>query len=187
MAQAQAVARGAAKVVEVAVGQLGQSLKLRLAVDLELAFENMPRGRAAQALMRLVDRGQQFHVGRSVVALVARPPGRLGRNPPDAKIISNRPSGLRPTEAGHALDISSQKPFGAPPLKRILVKAEQALHPAVHLRAAASGKPHTLPGRKKCLDLNQTQLLCSKHADHPSSDLARSDSPFRLILHWKRV
>src|ERR1019366_8189821 len=54
--------------------------------------------------------------------------------------------------------------------------AEQTLHPAVNLRATASGKPHTLRGRKKCLDLNQTQLLCSKRADHPASAC-----PLRLL------
>jgi hypothetical protein len=31
------------------------------------------------------------------------------------------------------------------------------------------GKPRTLRGRKNCLDLNQAQLLCFEHADHPSS------------------
>src|ERR1019366_7606894 len=75
--------------------------------------------------------------------------------------------------------------------------AEQALYPAVNLRAAASYKPHTLRGSKKCLDLNQTQLLGSKHADHPSSacplrllqaHLAlESTPPLRLILRWTRV
>jgi hypothetical protein len=56
------------------------------------------------------------------------------------------------------------------------VMAEQALHPAVNLCAPATGEPHTLRGRKECLDLNQTQLLCSKHADHPSSAC-----PLRLL------
>src|ERR1019366_2302236 len=75
--------------------------------------------------------------------------------------------------------------------------AEQALYPAVNLRAATSHKPHTLRGGKKCLDLYQTQLLCSKHADHPSSacplqllqaHLAlESTPPLRLILRWTRV
>jgi hypothetical protein len=47
VAQAQAVARRAAQVVEVAVGQSHQPLKLRLAVALELSLENMARGRTA--------------------------------------------------------------------------------------------------------------------------------------------
>ena len=67
-----------------AVGELGQPLKLGLAVDLELALEDVPRGRAAQALVRLVDCGQQFHVRRGVMALEAWPRGGLGRDPPDA-------------------------------------------------------------------------------------------------------
>jgi hypothetical protein len=47
--------------------------------------------------------------------------------------------------------------------------AEQTVDPAVNLRATATGEPHTLGGGKKRLDLNQTQLLGSKHADHPCS------------------
>jgi len=54
--------------------------------------------------------------------------------------------------------------------------AEQALYPAVNLRATASDKPHTLRGDKKRLDLNQTQLICSKHVDHSSSAC-----PLRLL------
>jgi len=109
------------------MGQLRQPLKLGLAVNLELALENMPRG-------------------------------------------------LRPAESSHVLDVGPQNPFGAPLLQRVFVMAEQALHPAVNLPAPATGEPHTLRGRKKCLDLNQTQLLCSKHADHPSSAC-----PLRLL------
>ena len=40
----QAVTRRVVKVVEVAIGQLRQPLKLGLAINLELALENMPRG-----------------------------------------------------------------------------------------------------------------------------------------------
>src|ERR1039457_3753942 len=157
----------------------------------------MPRGRAAEPLVRLIDCGQQLDVRRGVVALVARPPGGLDGDPPDANIAANQPRGLRPAEPSHALDVGPQRPFRTPPLKRVLVMAVQALYPAVNLRAAASYKPHTLRGSKKCLDLNQTQLLCSKHADHPSSacplrllqaHLAlESTPPLRLILRWTRV
>jgi hypothetical protein len=78
VAQAQAVARALAQVVEVAVGQRCQPLELSLAVDLELSLENMPRGRAAEPLVRLIDCSQQLDVRRGIVALVARPPGGLG-------------------------------------------------------------------------------------------------------------
>src|ERR1039458_7713806 len=121
----------------------------------------------------------------------------LGRDPSGLDIDTNQPRGLRPAESGHVLDVGPKKPLGAPLLKRVLVMAEQTLHPAVNLRAPATGEPHTLRGSKKCLDLNQTQLLCSKHADHPSSacplrllqaHLAlESTPPLRLILRWTRV
>jgi hypothetical protein len=170
---AQAVARALAQVVEVAVGQSGQPL------------------------VRLVDRGQQFHVGGSVTTLETRPLRGLGHDPPRLDIAANQPCELRPAESGHTLDVGPQKPLGAPLLKRVLVMAEQALYPAVNLRATASGKPHTLRGAKKRLDFHQTQLLCSKHADHPSSACplgllqahlaSESTSGSRLILRWTRV
>jgi hypothetical protein len=72
-----------------------------------------------------------------------------------------------------------------PLLKPVSVMAKQALHPSRNLHAAATGKPHSLPGGKKRPDLRQTQLACSKHADrHPQ--FARSDSS-RLAFRWKRV
>ena len=64
VAQAQAVARAMAQVVEMAVGELGQPLKLRLAVNLKLSLQNMPRGRAAEPFVRFVDGSQQFDVRR---------------------------------------------------------------------------------------------------------------------------
>ena len=96
---AQAVARSAAQVVEVAVGKLRQPLELGLAVDLELALENMPRGRAAQALVRLINGGQQFDVCRGVMALEAGPPEGLAAIRPSLEIAANQPRGLRPAEA----------------------------------------------------------------------------------------
>ncbi len=128
---------------------------------------------------------------------VARARGGLGGDLADADIAANQPRGLRPAEPRHALHVGPQQPFGPPLLERVFVMAEQALHPAVNLRAAATFKPHTVRGRKKCLDLNQAQLLCTKHADHPSSacplrllqaHLALESTPgFRLILRWTRV
>jgi hypothetical protein len=46
----------------------GQALELSLAVDLELALENVPRGRAVQPLVGFIDSGQQSHVGLPVAA-----------------------------------------------------------------------------------------------------------------------
>jgi hypothetical protein len=194
---AQAVARALAQVVEVAVGEPGQPLELRLAVDLELALEDVPRGRTAEPLVGLVDRGQQLHVGRGVTALETGPKRGLGRDPSGLDIAANQPRGLRPAEPGHVLDVGPQKPLRPPLLKRVLVMAQQPFHPAVNLRAARIRQTAHCPRQKKCLDLNQTQLLCSKHADHPSSacplkllqaHLALESNPtLRLILRWTRV
>jgi hypothetical protein len=51
------IARVMAKVVEVAVGEGGQALKLSLPVLTKFTLENAPRGRAAQALMGFIDPG----------------------------------------------------------------------------------------------------------------------------------
>ncbi len=166
---AQAVTRAAAQVVEVAVGELGQALELGLAVDLKLSPQDVPRGRAAEPVVGRIDRGQQLHVRRRVMARETRPRRGLERDPSAAHIAANQPRGLRPAESGHVLDVGPQQPFGPPLLPRVLVMAEQPLHPVVNLRAITSSKPHTLRGGKKRLDLNQTQLLRSQHADHPPS------------------
>jgi len=53
----------------VAVGQSRQPLELRLAANLELALEDVACDRAAEPFVRVVDRGQQFHVSQGVTAL----------------------------------------------------------------------------------------------------------------------
>jgi hypothetical protein len=194
---AQAVTPALAQVVEVAVGQRCQPLKFSLAINLKLPLENMPRGRSAKPLVGLVNRGQQLHVGRGVMALETGSKRGLGRDPSGLDIGANQPRGLRPAKPCHVRDVGPKKSFATPLLKRVLVMAEQPFNPAVDLCAAASDKPNTLRGPKKCLDLNQTQLLGSKHADHPSSacpfqplqaHLALESPPrSRLILHWTRV
>jgi len=69
--------------------------------------------------------------------------------------------------------------------------------PGLRNRCGRSSESGFSSGRKKSLDLDQTQLLCSKHADRPSSacplqslqaHLALESTPaFRLILRWIRV
>ena len=133
---AQAVARTLAQVVEVAVGDPRQPLELGLAVDLELALEDVPRGRPAEPVVGLVDRGQQFHIGRGVTALETRPKRGLGRDPSGLQIAANQSRGLRPAEARHALDIGPQKPLGATLLQPVLMLEQQPLYPFVDLQAA---------------------------------------------------
>ncbi len=50
----------------------------------------------------------------------------------------DRPCGLRPAEAGHALDMSSQQSLGAPFLQRLSALEKQALHPFVLFQVARS-------------------------------------------------
>jgi hypothetical protein len=77
----------------------------------------------------------------------------------------------------------------------VLLLNQQSLHPAVDLMGICALKPNFLAGLHEPTNHSQTQLLCFVRPDVQSpACLARWDhlvlestSPFRLILHWKRV
>ena len=133
-----AIALRPAQVVEVAVGNRRQAGKLRLTIDRELALENVPRGRTAEPLVGLVDRGQKRNVGLRVAAGKTGPLGRLGLDPPGSHVTANQPRGLGPAQTRHPRDVSPQQPLGAACLQSILMPAEQSLYPAINLSPAAS-------------------------------------------------
>jgi hypothetical protein len=56
------IARVAAQVVPVTIGDRGQALELSLPVHAKLALENAPCRRTAQALMSFIDLHQQLDV-----------------------------------------------------------------------------------------------------------------------------
>ena len=62
------------QVVQVDHRNHGQQFILGLAVVLELALENAPRGRSAQAFVGLIDGGQQFDIGAIIALREAVPP-----------------------------------------------------------------------------------------------------------------
>src|SRR5260370_37930760 len=71
------IARVAAQIVQMPVGNRGQALKLSLAVLTKFALENPPRGRTAQALMGFIDLRQQLDIGARVALRKAMPTAAL--------------------------------------------------------------------------------------------------------------
>ena len=83
------------------------------------------------------------------------------------------------------LNVGPQKPLGPPLLKRVLVMAEQALHPAVNLRAAEpANRTLSEAARNASISTKLNFSAPSTLIIHPQ--LARSDS-FRLILRWNQL
>ena len=164
-----AIARAGPQVVEMAVGNLRQTLELALAVDLELALQNGPRGRPGERLMGLIDGGQQFDVGPRVALRETPPPILHHPHPTGGRIAVNQPRDLRPTQPGHLLKIASQQPPRHLALPQVLMLDEQALHPAIHLLAMLTLKADPFAGRYQQTNLLQTQLLRFVHADLQSS------------------
>jgi hypothetical protein len=80
-------------------GNRSQPRILLRAAELNLAFQNAPRCRTAQGLVRLVDRSQQLDVGPRV-ALRERPPPVDGwLHPPVGRVASDQPRHLRPAQS----------------------------------------------------------------------------------------
>src|SRR5208337_2176723 len=124
----------------------GQPLVLRLAVVLVLALQNAPRGRSAQALMRLIDGGQQLDVGPRVALRKAVPPIADGLDlSVDAK-AGDQPRHLGPAPAGHLLQVAPQQAARFAPLFLILLLAQKSLHPAVNLLAMFAFEPDRFAG-----------------------------------------
>jgi hypothetical protein len=101
-----AIGLAVAQVVELAVRDAGQPLELSLAVDIELALEDGPRGRSGERLVGLVDCGQQLRVGACIARLEAVPD--IVGHPHLAGCLEagNPARDLRPTMSGHSLEVA---------------------------------------------------------------------------------
>jgi hypothetical protein len=104
-----AVALAAAQVVQMSYGDGCQPRVLLSAVELDLALENAPRGRPAQGLMRLVDRGQQLDVGPREPLGETPPPIESRLDPATGCVAGDQPRDLRPAQPGHLLDVAPQQ------------------------------------------------------------------------------
>jgi hypothetical protein len=157
-------ARGSAglpQVVEMAVGDLGQTL--------ELALENRPRSWPGERLMDLIGLGQQFHIGPRVARHKAAP-GVVGHPHLAAgSVAGDQPRNLRPAQSGHLLDVAPQQAASHLALDGIPLLDEHPLHPRVTLNAVLARKSKLLAGRNEPANLLKTQLLGFLHADLQSS------------------
>src|SRR5580700_9775984 len=137
--------------------------------------------RVAGPLMRLIDPRQQSHVRDRIAARKLAPPAAVDRDAPGLPVLSDQPRTLRAAQAGHPLHVGPDQSLGRPLLSPILLVAQQRLGPSVDLGPAIPRKPYAPGGRQKRLQLDQAQLLASKHDDH--LPLA---CRFRLILCWNQ-
>ena len=160
-----AVALAAAQVVQMGYGDGRQPCVLLAAVELDLALENAPCGRAAQGLMRLVDRGQQLDVGPREALGKTPPPIDSRLHPAAGREAGDQPRDLRPAPPGHLLDVAPQQAARRLALLRVLMLDQNALYPAINLAAICPLKPDFLAGRDEPANPFQMQILCLMHAD----------------------
>jgi len=141
-----AIARLLPQVVQVGHRDRGQPLVFRLAVLLIRALQNVPRGRSAQAFMRLIDGGQQLHVGAGIALRKAMPPVRDGLDLSVGPIAGDQPRHLGPAPAGHLPQVAPQQTARLAALFLVLLLAQNLLHPAVNLLAIFAFEPDAFAG-----------------------------------------
>jgi hypothetical protein len=149
------IARVLAKVVEVAVGGHGQALKLFLPVLPKFTLENVPRGRATQALMGFIDLGEQLDIGASVALRKAMPLSDFLLHSPHGRIAPHQASQLSATEAGHFADVTPQEASRSASLPHVFLLAQQPFGPTIKLFAFPGLKAHLVRGPEKLLNLLQ--------------------------------
>src|SRR5208337_4023862 len=110
-----------------------QPLVLRLPVVLVLALQNAPRGRSAQGFVGLIDRGQPLDIGASIALWEAVPAIVGGPELSVGPIAGDQPRHLGPAQAGHLLQVAPHQAAGFAALLRIVLLAQNLLHPAVSL------------------------------------------------------
>ena len=154
-----------AQVVQVSDGNRSQARVLRPLVDLQFALQNAPCCRAAQPLVRFVDRGQQLDVGPWVQLREAPPPIDRHLHPPAGRVARDQPRYLRAAQPSHLLDVAPHQAPSRLAQLGVLPSDQHLLHPAIELRAVFGLKPDILAARDKTANRLQTQLFCSNHAD----------------------
>ncbi len=158
-----------------------QALELALAVDLELALQNRPRGRPAQPFTGLIDPRQRRHIQRRVAPRKRVTPAAFDLDAPRRAVPLDQTRTLRPTQTGHPLHVRPNQPLGGTLQPPILVVAKQRLTPPVDLGLAPTSKPNAVGECKKCLHLQQTQTLTANQENHPPIACR-----FRLIPYWNQ-
>src|SRR5664279_3710957 len=133
-------------ILQRAYQQYGQPEYQRLAVLLIRALQNVPRGRSAQGLVRLIDGGQQLHVGAGIALREAVPPIADGLELSVVPIAGDQPRHLGPAPAGHLPQVAPQQAARLAALFLVLLLAQNLLHPAVNLLAIFAFEPDAFAG-----------------------------------------
>ena len=123
---AGAVGPSLSEVVDVAVGDGGEALEARIAVDLELTPEELLGGGSGEVAAELVDLGQQGDIVRSVAAREG--PGRgLAAAVADLAgpaVLRDQPGELGGRQAGHLAQKPSEEALGGSP-EAVVAEADQ--------------------------------------------------------------
>src|SRR5664280_1505852 len=134
------------QVVQVGHRDRGQPLVFALAVLLIRALQNAPRGRSAQGLVRLIDDGQQLHVGAGIALRKAMPWVRDGLDFSVVPRAGDQPRHLGPAPAGHLPQVAPQQTARRAALFLVLLLAQNLLHPAVNLLTIFAFEPDCFAG-----------------------------------------
>src|SRR5664280_2476514 len=96
--------------------------------------------------MRLIDGGQQLHVGAGIALRKAMPSVRDGLELSAGPVAGDQPRHLGPTQAGHLPQVAPQQTPRRAALFLVLLLAQQLLHPAVNLLTIFAFEPDAFAG-----------------------------------------
>ena len=192
-----AIGAGAPQVVDVGGRDGGQSLIVGLVVDLEFAFENTTHGRAREAFVRRVDRGQASDIVGRVAAWEAAAAGSARLDDAALAPTGDQAGDLRQAESADLGQIAAHNPLVFLRQTRVPAGAQGAFEQRVNLLAAGAGKAEGGAGVEKLFDLDRREMFGMLHGNRhspavcPVSPLSFSGSScigntpsFRLILCW---
>lgn len=106
MVEALAIARAAAQVIQVSVGNRRQPLELFLAVLAKLALQNAPGSGTAESFVGLIDLGQQLDVGLGIATGKAMPVATLDPHLTGGQVAANQSRNLCPAQPRHLADVA---------------------------------------------------------------------------------
>src|SRR5438874_355276 len=164
-----AIASPLAQIVQMRYRDRGQPLVLWLPVLVIFAFQNAFRGRAAQRLVRFIDRRQPLDIGPPIALRKAVPPVAPLFDFAAPQVTADQPRHLRAAQSRQLLHVTPQQPAIAAALLPIAVNLQSAADPPVDLLSFLALKMDLFTGFQKRPDLLQAQSLCLPHPDLQSS------------------
>ena len=173
------------------VRQLCQALVARVPEHLPGALEQRQRGRARQAAVQLVGRGQQQDVGARVLApeRPRRPPAPVAQLP--VRQIASGSAAPAGPATGRWCAPGSAAAGPCPPLAQLPVR-EPPQHPCDVLVGLLAGRHQHRPFRipsQEAPQLFQPRVSLQLDVQKPPSHALHTplQPPFRLMSRWKRL